>query len=89
MGTSSPFTDAPFITPFGNGGISGISIPLSYVGSGLFWISLFASLLIAVILYYHWIRYGVGIFGTMTVMVVYALGFTILTLAALGFVTQL
>ncbi len=64
-------------------------IPLSLVASGLFWLAVLITIVVSIMLYYHWIRYGVGIVGTFLVMVVYAAGTAVLLLAALGLLTQL
>jgi hypothetical protein len=77
------------MSPFSSTGFSGVSVSLSFVANGLFLIALIATCITAAILYYHWIRYGVGIVGTVTIMIVYAVGMTILLLAALGFLTQI
>ena len=45
--------------------------------------------ILALALYYHWVRYGVGIFSTFSVMVSYAIGTAVLLLAALGVFAQL
>ncbi len=47
------------------------------------------TLLLALALYYHWVRYGVGIIGTFIVMVSYAIGTAVLLISALGVFAQL
>lgn len=52
-------------------------------------LAVFGTLLLSLVLYYHWIRYGTGILGTFLIMVSYALGTAVLVLAALGVFAQL
>lgn len=52
-------------------------------------LALGGTLILALMLYYHWIRYGVGVLSTFSVMVVYAVGIAALILSALGVFAQL
>jgi len=45
--------------------------------------------ILALMLYYHWVRYGVGILSTFSIMVAYALGVAVLLVSALGLFAQL
>ena len=40
-------------------------------------------------LYYHWVRYGIDIAGTLVVMVVYGIGTVVILMALLGIVAQI
>lgn len=44
---------------------------------------------ISAILFYHWVRYGVGVFGILTTMVIYVLGTVGILLMLLGLTVQL
>ena len=43
---------------------------------------------ISATLYYHWVRYGVNIVGTLSVMITYGLGTVVILLMLLGLVIQ-
>ncbi len=45
--------------------------------------------IVSAMLYYHWVRYGVGVVATVVVMIVYALGTVALLLMLLGLVAQM
>lgn len=45
--------------------------------------------ILALMLYYHWVRYGVGVLSTFSIMVAYALGVAVLVVSALGVFAQL
>jgi hypothetical protein len=64
-------------------------ITIGTVALFLLAIAVIGTLLLSLILYYHWVRFGVGIFGTLGVMVAYAVGVCAIILAALGLFAQL
>ncbi len=62
---------------------------LATIGFALFWIIAAVIGVISAVLYYHWIRFGIGILGTITVMVVYAVGTVTLLLSLFGLIITL
>ena len=69
--------------------ISSFPLSLSLVATGLFGLTLLVVAVVSLMLYYHWVRYGIGVAGTFIVMVVYAVGIAVLLLAALGLLATL
>lgn len=59
------------------------------IALGLLALATAGTLLLSLMLYYHWVRYGVGVLGTFAIMIGYALGTAVLLLAALGAFAQL
>lgn len=59
------------------------------LATGLLGLVVGVTLIIALMLYYHWVRYGVNVLGTFAVMVAYTAGTAVLLLAALGTFAQL
>jgi|CXWL01.1.fsa_nt_gi hypothetical protein len=45
--------------------------------------------LISAVLYYHWVRYGTDVLGTIAIMIIYAIGTALLLLMLLGVTAQL
>lgn len=64
--------------------MSAFPLSISLIATGFFGFALLSTGIVSLMLYYHWIRYGIGIAGTFIVMVVYAVGTAILLLSALG-----
>jgi hypothetical protein len=58
------------------------------IGFIIFCIAVFFTAIISAMLYYHWVRYGVGTVRTLVVMVFYGLGTATLLMALLGLVAQ-
>lgn len=69
--------------------IGALSLHGGAISTGLLGLIVGVTLIIALMLYYHWVRYGVGILGTFAVMISYAAGTAVLLLAALGVYAQL
>lgn len=65
------------------------ALPLQLILTGMFGIALVFASVMSVVLFYHWVRYSVGIASTALVMVIYAAGAALLVLAALGVLVQL
>lgn len=59
------------------------------LATGLLGLVVGVTLIIALMLYYHWVRYGVNVLGTFTVIIGYTAGTAVLLLAALGMFSQL
>ena len=64
-------------------------ITINLAASLLFGFTSAITLIVSLMLYYHWIRFSVGVVSTFAVMIVYALGVAVLLLAALGLLSQL
>lgn len=54
----------------------------------IFCIAVFITAVISATLYYHWVRYGVNIVGTLSVMIAYGIGTVVILLMLLGLVIQ-
>ncbi len=62
---------------------------LAAVGFSIFCLLVAIIGIITVMLFYHWVRYGIGVAGTFAIMAIYAVGTAVLLLALLGLVEQL
>ncbi len=69
--------------------LSQLPISGNTLALGFFGLAVGATLIVSLMLYYHWIRYGVNVLGTFAIMIGYAAGTAILLLAALGTFSQL
>lgn len=59
------------------------------IGFLIFAIAAIITAVLSAVLFYHWVRYGVGIVGMLTVMVVYTVGTIGILLMLLGLTVQL
>lgn len=64
------------------------SVSLATLLGGIFGLVLLVGAVMTLVLFYHWIRYNLGLFSTLLVMVVYSVGAGALVLAALGVLAQ-
>ena len=63
-------------------------MPLAAVLNTIFFVAAGVTALISVMLYYHWVRYGMTIVGTLLVMVIYGLGTALILTSMLGLIAQ-
>lgn len=66
-----------------------MSISAISIGYGIFLIAASITGVVSAMLYYHWVRYGVGAMRTLVVMIFYGLGTAAILMALLGLATQL
>lgn len=59
------------------------------IGFLIFALAAIVTAVISAVLFYHWVRYGVGVFGILTTMVVYVVGTIGILLMLLGLAVQL
>lgn len=59
------------------------------IGFLIFCVASVITAVISAVLFYHWVRYGVGVFGMITVMALYAIGTIGILLMLLGLTVQL
>lgn len=64
-------------------------ITLTTIALGIFALATLVTAVVSAMLYYHWVRYGVGMVSTFFVMSIYAIGTALLLLSAYGLITQL
>ena len=61
---------------------------ITAIGYIVFLIAAGFTAVISAMLYYHWVRYGVEVIGTLAVMVIYGLGTAAILMALLSIVAQ-
>jgi hypothetical protein len=65
-----------------------VTITATSIGYIVFLVAAGITAIVSAMLYYHWVRYGVGAVRTLVVMIFYGVGTATLLMALLGLVAQ-